>query len=491
MLQSASEAHRVESRMPPAAWVSPHLCRGRMDAGYFRPEFLEAASAVSRFPTVRRVGDLLQRKNGLAGGATPLGAEYETQGIPFLRVQNVRTCMVDLEDVVYIDRKTHEGELKRSQLRPGDVLLTITGVTYGLAACVPQAIDTANINQHIVRMRLRDEVSPYYVTAFLNSHFGKAQMDQQIKGTSRPALDYASICSIVIPTPTRSCQDRIGDKVAQAEALRHEADSLMHSAENLLADILHMSSIAERDELAYWIEPEDVDTRLDAEFNRPRFSTVTASLRRSAKEGGFQLGKLGEVLKVVPAVGSPSELGAGEFSYIDISCLDTSHGIVSGVVRLPVGDAPSRAGKRVKANQVILSTVRPTRRAAAVIPQKLDGCFASTGFTVLEVPDCIGRYYAHLVLRSPCLLTQYERRVTGSMYPAISEAELTACLFPVIPPEPRAQIDRMVSKAQANGYVAQVMIAEAIAAVEHLVQGESPAMADTSLPDHAEGGADE
>lgn len=69
----------------------------------------------------------------LASGATPKRDEeekyysYSTNEIPFLRVQNVTEWGLDLSDVKFINKETHEKELKRSQVFEDDLLVTITG----------------------------------------------------------------------------------------------------------------------------------------------------------------------------------------------------------------------------------------------------------------------------------------------------------------------------------------------------------------------------
>ena len=80
----------------------------------------------------------------MSGGATPLGAEYSTEGVPFLRVQNIMQNYFNLSDMVYIT-KEQSNEIARSRLKEGDVLLTITGVSYGKSSVVPATLVGANI----------------------------------------------------------------------------------------------------------------------------------------------------------------------------------------------------------------------------------------------------------------------------------------------------------------------------------------------------------
>lgn len=71
-------------------------------------------------------------------GTTPttLGYTHADSGIPFLRVQNIFGGQVNFEeDTLFIGDDTHAA-LKRSQIKGGDVLVTIAG-TIGRTGVVP------------------------------------------------------------------------------------------------------------------------------------------------------------------------------------------------------------------------------------------------------------------------------------------------------------------------------------------------------------------
>lgn len=131
----------------------------RIDAEYYQPKYLKDENVIKSFPDkFSFLKDLLKRENSISGGATPLGANYLNRGIPFLRVQNIMPNYLDFSDIVYIDKKIHDNLLKRSQVKNGDVLLTITGVSYG-KSCVYSNNEEANINQHSVLIRLNKNKS--------------------------------------------------------------------------------------------------------------------------------------------------------------------------------------------------------------------------------------------------------------------------------------------------------------------------------------------
>lgn len=213
------------------------ICRSqlenRCDVYYYSPHFLRVAHLIDlcRLPK-KPLGDICPE---IAGGATPkvgdhgLYDETGTTGIKFLRILNIKPNEIDLNDVKYIEESVHTGELQRSQLQTDDVLMTITG-RVGTAAVVTDDLLPANINQHIVRLRVfDDEVLPEYLAAFLNTSVGLALSNRGVTGGTRIALDYDTIRRLSIPVPDRVMQHVIATEVRhrkeEARRLRAEAES--------------------------------------------------------------------------------------------------------------------------------------------------------------------------------------------------------------------------------------------------------------------------
>ena len=95
--------------------------------------------------------------------------------------------------------------------------------------------------------------------------------------------------------------------------------------------------------------------------------------------------KLSEICKINPEVKKPSDLYANSyFYYIDISCVENESGRFLGANKIETDNAPSRARRSVKKNDILLSTVRPNLRAFAILTEIPERAIASTGFAVLR-----------------------------------------------------------------------------------------------------------
>ena len=122
------------------------------------------------------VKNLQQISTLITNGNTPKGGSenYISEGILFLRSQNVWRNRIELDDVVYIDEATHH-HLRKSSLKNKDILITKTGrintenSSLGRAALYFGDDDLANINGHIYLVRLDGFVVPEFVLTILTS----------------------------------------------------------------------------------------------------------------------------------------------------------------------------------------------------------------------------------------------------------------------------------------------------------------------------------
>ena len=134
--------------------------------------FGDAVANPKKWP-VKKLKDLSVQINS---GNTPKGGSenYVKEGIAFFRSQNVWKNRLEMEDIAYIDAKTH-ANMKRSSLKHGDILMTKTGrintenSSLGRAALYLGEDDMANVNGHVYFIRLKPGVSNMFVLRILVS----------------------------------------------------------------------------------------------------------------------------------------------------------------------------------------------------------------------------------------------------------------------------------------------------------------------------------
>lgn len=209
----------------------------RIDSEYFKQAYLENEKILKNLSIgCEKLGNLIYK---MTGGATPLGADYPERGIPFLRVQNIMPNYFNLNDIVYISNEDDEF-LKRSKLKIKDVLLTITGA-YGKAAVVYKDLVGANINQHSVKIEVKN-INPYFLATFINSKHGQLQCHKKITGVTRPALDYRAIKNFLIPMFSKEFQLEIETMVKDSHKALENSKKLYKEAEKILYEALGLDA---------------------------------------------------------------------------------------------------------------------------------------------------------------------------------------------------------------------------------------------------------
>lgn len=119
------------------------------------------------------------------------------------------------------------------------------------------------------------------------------------------------------------------------------------------------------------------------------------------------------------------------FAYVDIAGIDRIGKSIASVKRIKGADAPSRARKRIKAGDIVVSLVRPGLNAVAMVPSELDGEICSTGFCVLRATSDVLSEYLFYFLRSYRFLSEIAGGLSGAMYPATSESKVRAVRLPM------------------------------------------------------------
>lgn len=166
-----------------------------LDQSIFNSMFSEQQTSTDR-TEFRELASLITK------GTTPtsVGLEFTSHGVPFLRAQNLQQGTVKFTaDDLFIDQKSHL-VLKRSVIRPGDVLISIAG-TIGRVAMVPESAEEMNCNQAVAIVRLLDPSIGTWLMSWLNSRDAQKQIRASSVTATISNLSLSQIGQLKVPTP--------------------------------------------------------------------------------------------------------------------------------------------------------------------------------------------------------------------------------------------------------------------------------------------------
>jgi type I restriction enzyme S subunit len=113
-----------------------------------------------------------------------------------------------------------------------------------------------------------------------------------------------------------------------------------------------------------------------------------------------------------------------EFNYIDISSVEYPGNLLSPE-KMIFKDAPSRAKRIVKENDVLVSTVRPNHRATLFIDRaRSTDHIASTGFCVLTPKPSVNGEWLFYSTISKAFTHSMKNLMVGTSFPAVSDDDI-------------------------------------------------------------------
>jgi len=170
----------------------------RIDPHFYRPAFIQFYKQLEKTKfEFKTLGEITEK---VTSGATPLskGDAYTSkeEGIAFIRSGDINEDKnINFDEVLHIKENIHDKLLKGSKLKKGDVLIAIVGATIGQISIYDYDKE-ANINQAIALVRLKKEINPEYVKAFMISTLGQKQLDRIKRPVARANINLDEIRSI-------------------------------------------------------------------------------------------------------------------------------------------------------------------------------------------------------------------------------------------------------------------------------------------------------
>lgn len=129
---------------------------------------------------------------------------------------------------------------------------------------------------------------------------------------------------------------------------------------------------------------------------------------------------LGELIDVNPETLSVSKY-KGSIQYIDIASVNC--GQLDGYTEYDIADAPGRARRIIKDNDIIYSTVRPNLRAYYYVKNCPDNAICSTGFAVLRAKENVDSRFIYSLVTENSFVNYLSLVAKGSAYPAVDTAD--------------------------------------------------------------------
>jgi type I restriction enzyme, S subunit len=146
----------------------------------------------------------------------------------------------------------------------------------------------------------------------------------------------------------------------------------------------------------------------------------------------------------------PSKAPDTPFRYVDVSSVSNALFKITSATEMLGKNAPSRARKEIRANDILFATVRPTLKRIALVPQELDGEIASTGYCILRPNlDVVVPEYLYQQLLTDSFIKKMGSLERGASYPAVRDSDVLSAAIPLPSLDEQRRIARVLSTVQA------------------------------------------
>lgn len=451
-------SYKIVAKQPSILWSDINEINDRIDAKYYHCDYM--VFNIKNYGEFE-IKSLKQCVNFFETGVSNFNdGNIKLKRLKTSNIQNGFILYQDLTDCVVPERD------KKKILCKGDVVLTTYGTgSIGKVAYVN--FDTQIIPDYTIAiLRTKKTIDSGYLASFLGSIYGKQQIMRRVIGTSGITLVIKPhLIDIQIPIPSPEIQKYIGDKVRKAEELREEAKTLQKEIDILLEVDMLLKEETDKvyniyDSKINWTNEINIEDRIDPNFYQKKYISTIEKLGNNK----VRLEKYVRITKIRYQTGNINK-------YIEISSINNSFGTIDEVEELRPEEIPTSAKYQVKEGDILVSLVRPTRKAISIVTKEYDNAICTGGFAVLQSKGKVPVEFLTAVLRTNFVGIQLERYCAGSTYPTINEDDVVKVFIPMYSENQINKITENYRRIIDNIYTSKKLIEEAKQDVEDLIEG--------------------
>jgi type I restriction enzyme S subunit len=189
---------------------------------------------------IHKLNELCKIGDGNHSSNYPKSNEMVSEGVPFIRANNMVNGEVVWSDLKFITTQKHE-ILKKGHLRTGDILFTNRG-EIGKIAIVGKDFNNANLNSQIAWFRCLEKINNRFLFYFLASPSMQNHYSIEKNGAALQQFTIRQINGIEIPLPPLTEQQRIvailDDAFAKIEKAKANAVQNLKNAKEVFESYL-------------------------------------------------------------------------------------------------------------------------------------------------------------------------------------------------------------------------------------------------------------
>lgn len=355
------------------------------------------------------------------------------------KMQKERLIFLNTSDILhgkflhhtYSVVKDWPGQAKKS-IRKDDILFSEIRPANGRWAFVENEADDYVVSTKLMVIRARkDRVFPKFLYQYLTSTEITSWLQHLAESRSGtfPQITFDEVASLELPLPPISEQKNIANIIGVLND-KIELNRRMNATLEAMARALFQS---------WFVDFDPVRAKLDGRQPTGLDAATAALFPEHFEHGedgmlpvGWQAAAI-EKLCAINAWTLSKNDDLKVLEYVEIS--EVNRGNIANIATYTRGEEPSRARRRLRHGDTVLSTVRPDRGSYFLALYPPENRVASTGFAVLT-PTKAPWSFIHAAMTQPEVSDYLGQMADGGAYPAV-RPEIIGSMKVALPNEPK------------------------------------------------------
>ena len=443
----------------------------RLDAEYYQPEYLLVTQKIKNLPFENtRISNLLARQ--IVTGSTPKKRDCKNDGtdIKFIKTDTLREGQIVFDEADYLPLKE---SVKNSELKSGDIIITIIGATHDIVGRVARVFPSdpkMNINQNVALLRPKESSFSSYLSIFLQTKYGREQIWQQSRQTEQVNLNCREVENILVPLPDKSFIQKIDDLVVTSYNFTAESKKIYSQAENLLLEELGLTNFELEEGLWSVVNLSETKkvNRIDAEYFQPKYEKI---IKKIYKHPTKSIDELSEF--VGHSTQSPYDQNGNvavlaqkhmksDLS-IDITAFDnyTSENLIKKNDKKFI----------LKNDDILISSAGQPGLTCVWIGDHKNKVIPGSFVTVARPNGEVNPFYVGVFLNTIAGHLQFERDYTGSIQQYVYPVKIRQIIIPILSKNIQQKIADLVRASHEARRKVKELLEEAKRKVEEMIEG--------------------
>jgi type I restriction enzyme S subunit/type I restriction enzyme M protein len=429
----------------------------RIDAEYYKPFYL----------------DLVYRLKNI--GAKPLKEIGELKREPFKPsnkseeyFQYIEISEINLVTGEYLSKNIKEFNAPsraRYKLKKGDLIISTVRPSRNAVSLISENNKSLVCSSGFAAINSSSDIPTEYLFVYFKTDPIKKLLARSVTATMYPAVTYRDILNIPVLIPDSEVINRIKKDIKKFNKLLDNSKKLYQEAEDLLLEELDLKDYQPKDRLIYTVNLKDVKSacRMDAEYFQPKYSEIIKQIENNSE-------KLLKNVDEVKANFNIDQKPEKKFRYIELSNISSEIGVVEGGEIITSFSAPSRAKRKLKKGDVIISSVAGSSDKVALIDDEHKGSIASTGFFQFRPKNDINSESLLVLAKSVVIQSQLEKETSGTILSAVPIKSLKNIIIPLISQKAQKKIASFVRESHESRKKAKDLLEQVKNKVERLIE---------------------